>query len=189
MNKVRPIRKLTLFFLLAAMASLLSCAPTLPKQRAAHIVSQYMGYPKPLMGIVTAGPAKGAAIKTFIRGINKLESEGYVTALSSKGGEDRSYLPTEKSKAYMTGIYIKESYPLYEGAVCREVLKSVDGIEFTHGHDAATVSFTTAIEPIEPVYSLLCINRFCDCFGRDFKKTKTLKLKLHRDERGWRIGG
>jgi hypothetical protein len=182
------MRKLKVFLLLTLMAALLSCAPTLSKEEAATIVKQYLGYPKPLMGIVTAGPEGNRAIEQFMKGIDKLEAEGYASARPSKSQAEKSYLPTEKSRDYMTGIYIKDSYPLYEGAVCREVLKSIDDIEFTGGHDAATVAFTTGLEPIEPVYSLLCINKYCDCFGKDFKETQSLKLKLHRYEKGWRIG-
>ena len=183
------MRKLRIFFLLTAMTSLLACAPTLPKEKAAHIVRQYMGYPKPVMGIVTAGPAGGPAIEQFREGIHKLEAEGYVSGLPSKSPSDKTYVPTEKSKSYMTGIYIKDSYPLYEGAVCREVLKSVDDVEFADGHDTAVVTFTAGVEPIEPVYTLLCINKFCDCFGKDFRKTRTLKLRFHRSDSDWRIGG
>jgi hypothetical protein len=182
------MRKLRVFLLFTVMAALLSCAPTLSKEEARTIIKQYLGYPKPLMGIVTAGPEGNPAIEQFIKGIHKLEAEGYASAQPSKSQTDKSYLPTEKSRDYMVGIYIKDSYPLYEGAVCREVIKSIDGIEFTGGHDAATVAFTTGLEPIEPVYSLLCINKYCDCFGKDFKETQPLKLKLHRYEKGWRIG-
>ncbi|MEJ2696471.1 MAG: hypothetical protein P8013_07460 [Candidatus Sulfobium sp.] len=183
------MRKIQVFFLLIVIGSLLSCAPALSKKEAATIVRQYMGYPKPLMGIVTAGPAGGPAIKQFMKGIHKLEAEGYVSGQPSKSPSGKSYHPTEKSRDYMVGIYIKESYPLYEGAVCREVLKSIEDIEYTRGHDAATVTFTSGLEPIEPVYSLLCINKYCDCFGKDFKETQTVKLKLHRYEKGWLIGG
>lgn len=183
------MRKLRVLFLLVIIGSLLSCAPKLSREKAATIVSQYMGYPRILMGIVTAGPAGGPAVKQFMEGINKLEEEGYISGQPSKNKTEKSYLPTEKSKTYMTGIYIKDSYPLYEGAVCREVLKSVDAVKFSQGGDVATVIFTKGLQPIEPVYSLLCINRSCDCFGKDFRKTQTLKLKLHRFEKGWRIGG
>lgn len=183
------MRKFRFFLFAIFLAALLSCSPSLSRKEAVDIVKQYMGYPKPLMGIVTAGPEGGAAIEEFMKGIHKLEAEGYVTGQPSKDPMDKSYLPTEKSKAYMVGIYIKHSYPLYEGAVCREVLKSVDHIEFSQSHDTATVTFTSGLEPIEPVYSLLCINRFCDCFGKDFKETQTLKLNLHRYDKGWRIGG
>ncbi len=183
------MRKFKVFLLLAVVGALLSCAPALSKEEARTIVKQYLGYPKPLMGIVTAGPEGDPAIEQFTKGIHKLEAEGYASAQPSKNPAEKSYLPTEKSRGYMVGIYVKESYPFYEGAVCREVLKSIDGIEFTQGRDAATVTFTTGLEPIEPVYSLLCINKFCDCFGKDFKETQTLKLNLHRYEKGWRLMG
>ncbi len=183
------VRKLKVFLFLCVTGALLSCAPKLSKEQAATIVSRYFGYPKPLTGIVTAGPAGSPAIKQFMKGIRKLEADGFATVQPSKSPKDKAYTPTDKSRAYMVGIYIKDSYPLYEGAVCREVLKSIEGIQFSGGHDAATVTFTAGLEPIEPVYSLLCINKFCDCFGKDFKKTDTLKLRLHRYEKGWRIGG
>lgn len=182
------MKKLQVFLLLCLMGMLLSCAPKLSQDQAVAIVKQYMGYPKPLMGIVTAGPAGGPAIKQFMKGIDRLEAEGYASGRPSKNPAEKSYLPTEKSKAFMTGIYVKDSYPLYEGAVCRQVLKSIDSIEYTGGGDAATITFSARLEPIEPVYSLLCVNRFCDCFGKDFSKTETLRLKLHRSEKGWSAG-
>lgn len=181
--------KLRILLLLCLTGALLSCTAGLSREDAAKIVSRYFGYPKPLMGIVTPGPAGGTGVAQFMKGVNKLEAEGYASGRESKASSGKSYLPTEKSKAYMVGIYINDSYPLYEGAVCREVLKSIDSIDFTEGNDIATVTFTAGLEPIEPVYSLLCINRFCDCFGKDFRKTRTLKLKLHKYEKGWRVGG
>lgn len=174
---------LTGFFLLAFGGGGLS------EDDARKIISQYFGYPKPLVNIIHAGPAGSPDLQKFVKGIDRLIKDGYIKNAPHTGGAEKYYAPTSKSNNYVKGVYIKDSYPFYEGAVCSEVIKKIDDIRYDRQKDTATITFTTGLAPIEPFYSLFCINRYCDYFGEKIKKTEKQKLQLRKYGSSWRMGG
>jgi hypothetical protein len=160
----------------------------LSREEARKIISQYFGYPKLLVDIIHAGPAGGPGLQKFKAGIKRLVNDGYLKKVPG-AGPDEYYAPTSRSSEYIRGVYIKESFPLYEGAVCREVVRKIDDIRYEKQKNIAVITFTTGLEPIEPYYSLFCINKFCDYFGERIKKTEKQKMRLIKYGEGWRLGG
>ena len=139
---------------------LLGCNRGGPSQEeAGKIIAQYFGYPKPLDVFIHAGPAGNPDIQKFNNGITTLVKDGYVKKVPGSG-PDESYAPTSRSSRYVKGVYIKDSFPMYEGAVCREVVKKIDDIRYDRKKNTAVITFTSGLEPIEPFYSLFCINEY-----------------------------
>lgn len=168
---------------------LFSCGQKMSDDDAKRIISQYLKYPQPLLNGSHVGPAGSGDVPRFIKGIEKLEADGYIKEdldKSGRTGNNKNYLPTGKSKDYMTGIYIRDAFAYYDGAVCSEVIKKIDGVDMEKD-DRATIRFTTGYEPIEPFYSLLCINNHCECFGEKLKKVERRTIKLKKYEKGWRL--
>jgi len=178
------------FILSSAMALLLlSCGQKMSDEEAKRIIGQYLKYPQPLFNGSHAGPAGGKDTAAFIKGIEKLQADGYIregSARSGGRGNTKDYLPTEKGRDYMTGIYIRDAFAYYDGAVCTEVIKKIEGVDIEK-NGRATIRYSTGYEPIEPFYSLLCINNYCECFGEKLKKTETRAIRLKKYERGWRL--
>jgi hypothetical protein len=174
---------------LAMALLLLSCGQKMSDEEAKRIIGQYLKYPQPLFNGSQAGPAGSKDIARFIKGIEKLEADGYIRegyARSGGGGNNKDYLPTEKGRDYVAGIYIRDAFAYYDGAVCSEVIKKIEGVDIDK-NDRATIRFSTGYEPIEPFYSLLCINNYCECFGQKLKKTETRTIRLKKYEKGWRL--
>ena len=177
------------FILSSAMALLLlSCGQKMSDDEAKRIIGQYLKYPQPLFNGSHAGPAGGKDIAVFMKGIEKLKADGYIMEGPAKsgGGNNKDYLPTEKSRDYINGIYIRDAFAYYDGAVCSEVIKKIEGVEIDKS-GVATIRFKTGYEPIEPFYSLLCINNYCECFGEKLKKTETSAIRVKKYEKGWRL--
>jgi hypothetical protein len=173
----------------AASLLLLSCGQKMSDDEAKRIIGQYLKYPQPLFNGSHAGPAGGKDVAVFIKGIEKLEADGYIregSAGSGGRGTNKDYLPTEKSGNYMNGIYIRDSFAYYDGAVCTEVIKKIEGVDIDK-RGVATIRFKTGYEPIQPFYSLLCINNYCECFGERLKKTETRAIRVKKYEKGWRL--
>jgi hypothetical protein len=157
------------------------------QEEARKIISQYFGYPKLLVDIIHAGPAGGQGLRKFEKAIKRLVKDGYLKKVPG-AGPDEYYVPTSRSSQYIRGVYIKESFPLYEGAVCKEVVKKIDEILYDRQKNTAVITFTSGLEPIEPFYSLFCINKYCEYFGKRIKKTEKQKLRLVKYGEGWRLG-
>lgn len=166
---------------------LFSCGQKMSDDEAKKIINQYLKYPQPLFNGSHAGPAGSGDVPRFIKGIEKLKADGYIMEDTDKfrsGSNNKNYLPTDKSKDYMTGIYIRDSFAYYNGAVCSEVIKKIDGVDIEK-NSRATIRFTTGYEPIEPYYSLLCINNYCECFGGKLKKTESRAIRVKKYGNGW----
>jgi hypothetical protein len=176
--------------ILSAMSLVLfSCGQKMSDEEAKRIIGQYMKYPQPLFNGSHAGPAGSVDIPRFIKGIEKLEADGYIREGSDRSGlrgNNKNYLATAKSKDFMSGIYIRDAFAYYDGAVCSEVIKKIEGVDIEK-NDRATIGFTTGYEPIEPFYSLLCINNYCECFGEKLKKTQRRTIRVKKYEKGWRL--
>ncbi len=185
------MRKLFAYMLIVTTGLLLLALGTgeLSEKDARKLISQYFGYPKPLVEVVHAGPSGSRDLQKFVKGIDTLIKDGYLKSAPNSGGPDRYYLPTSKGSKYVRQVYIKDSFPIYEGAVCTEVLKKIENIRYDSRENTATISFTTGLEPVEPFYSLFCINKYCDYFGEKIKKTERQTLRLKKAGNVWRIGG
>lgn len=156
---------------------------------ARKIITQYLGYPKPLMTVIHPGPAGSPDVDKFKKGISELLKEGYLKSAPQNSGKDKIYEPSSKGGDYITGISIKDSFPVYEGAVCKEVVKKIDAIRVDKKGDTAVITFTLGLEPVEPFYNLFCINKYCDYFGNRLGKTEKQKLKIKKAGKGWRLSG
>ena len=157
------------------------------EEEAKRVISQYLKYPQPVFNLTHAGPAGSPDVPRFMKGIEKLQVEGYITedASASSNKADKTYVPTGKSRGYVSGLYVRESFAVYDGAVCRIVLRRIDGIG-REKDQCTTVTFTTGYEPIEPYYSLFCINDNCEYFGEKLRKEEPRTIVLKRDGKGWR---
>ncbi len=172
----------------AGLLLLASGTGELSEKDALKLISQYFGYPKPLVEVVHAGPSGSRDLQKFVKGIDALIRDGYLKSAPHSGGADKYYMPTSKGSKYVRQVYIKDSFPIYEGAVCTEVLRKIDEIRYDSRENTATISFTTALEPVEPFYSLFCINKYCDYFGEKIKRTEKQKLRLKKAGNIWTIG-
>ncbi len=171
--------------LLLSFTLVLFLGMELTENDARKIITHYLGYPKPLMTVIHPGPAGSSDTKRFRDGINKLLKDGFLKSPPGSSKE-KLYEPTSKSAGYVTRISVQDSFPLYEGAVCNEVVRKIDSIRLDKKGDTAVVTFTLGIEPIEPFYGLFCINKFCDYYGK-LDKTEKQKLKLRKTARGWAL--
>ncbi len=156
---------------------------------AKRIISQYLKYPQPLFHGIHTGPVGSGDIPKFIQGIEKLQADGYIREVSNKAGlrgNNKNYLATDKGKDYVSGIYIRDAFVYYNGAVCSEVLKKIDGVDIEK-NDGVAIRFSVGYEPIEPFYSHLCINDYCECFGEKLKKAESRMIRVKRYEKGWRL--
>jgi hypothetical protein len=168
---------------------LLSCSQQIPDDEAKKMVLQCVAYPQPVFNMVHAGHAGDSDIPKFIHGVEKLAAEGYIAeeaGEASKGEKNRTYVPTDKSRSFMTGVYIRGSFVMYDGAVCNEVLKKIEGVDFDKNAGVATIRYLTGYEPIEPFYSLLCLNEYCEYFGEKLKREETRTARLRKTGNGWK---
>jgi hypothetical protein len=172
-----------------ALILLLSCSQKISDDEAKKMVLRAVPYPQPVFNMTHAGHAGGADIPRFIGGVNKLAAEGYIREDAAGSGHDetnRTYVPTEKSRGVFTGIYMRGSFVMYDGAVCNEVLKKIEEVDFDKDTGTATIRYVTGYQPIEPFYSLLCLNEHCEYFGEKLKREETRTVKLRKEGSGWK---
>ena len=108
---------------------LMSCGQKITDDEAKKIISQYLKYPEPVFNVTHAGPVAGPDIPKFMKAAEKLVSEGYLreeTEQKEASLKNKTYRPTERSKNYVTGVFIRDSFALYDGALCNEVLKKIE---------------------------------------------------------------
>lgn len=168
---------------------LLSCSQGISDDEAKKMVLHAVPYPQPVFNMTHAGQAGSPDIPRFIEGVKKLAAEGYVREDAAASGHDetnRTYVPTEKSQGIFTGIYLRGSFVMYDGAVCNEVLRKIEEVEFDKGDGKATIRYVTGYERIEPFYSLLCLNEHCEYFGEKLNKEETKTVKLRKTASGWK---
>ena len=168
---------------------LLSCVQQIPDDEAKKMVLQCVAYPQPVFNMTHAGYAGSSDILRFTEGVKKLAAEGYVREDPAGSGNDetnRTYVPTERSQGVFTGIYIRGSFVMYDGAVCNEVIKKIEKVDFDKNARMATIRYLTGYEPIEPFYSLLCLNEYCEYFGEKLKREQTRTARLRKTGSGWK---
>ncbi len=186
------MRRASVSFPLASFLSLIlliSCSQGISDDEAKKMVLRVVAYPQPVFNMTHAGHPGDPDIPRFIEGVKKLAAEGYIKEDASGSGSyenNKTYVPTEKSRGTMTGIYLRGSFVMFDGAVCNEVLKKIDGVDFNKGSGVATVRYVTRYEPIEPFYSLLCLNEHCEYFGEKLKREETRTVKLKRTGNDWK---
>jgi len=64
--------------------------------------------------------------------------------------------------------------------------KSLSEILIDKESKVATITFSTILEPIEPFYSLVCVDKKCRYYNMTLNETKTNKMKLKKYDKGWR---
>jgi hypothetical protein len=185
--RILPARVLETVFYAGIVLSLFSCGQRISDEEAKKIIRQCLKYPRPVFNLTHAGAAGSEDVPRFIDGIEKLAADGYIREDFAKSSNkaDRTFLPTDKGRDFVTGVYIRDSFVVYDGAVCKEFIKKIDSID-KEKDQGMTVKFTTGYEPLEPYYSLLCINYSCECFGEKLKKEESRTVRLKRYEKGWR---
>ncbi|HSB31796.1 MAG TPA: hypothetical protein VLD55_09355 [Candidatus Sulfobium mesophilum] len=174
---------------IAASLFIFSCGQKMSDDEAKKIINQYLKYPHPLFNGCSSGPAGSADFPRFIKGIEKLKADGYLKEAPDNprsGTNNRDYLPADKGRDYMTGIYVRDAFVLYNGAVCNEVIRKIEGVDMEKDR-VATIRFATGYEPVQPFYSLLCLNDYCECFGERLKKVQMRTIRVRKYERGWRL--
>jgi hypothetical protein len=127
----------------------------------------------------------GTDTPRFVQGIERLAAEGYIAEESGGGVKNRTYLPTEKGRGLVNGVYIRDSFAMYDGALCNEVIRKIEGVDFDKDASTVTIRYLTGYEPIEPFYSLLCINAYCEYFGERLKKEEVRSVKLRKSGSRW----
>lgn len=160
----------------------------LTESDARRLITDYLGFPKPLISVVHPGPAGSPDVQKFKKGIDKMIKSGYVKEVPPGAGKDRDYQPTSKAAGYVNGVHVKKSLPFFEGAVSRQIVTRIDEIRYDNRHKTAVISFTLGLEPVQPFYSYFCINGYCDYFGEKIKKTERQKLRVKKTDRGWGLG-
>jgi len=178
---------------LGLVSLLTACNSTsLEDSEATKIINDHFGFPKPVMMILDGHEDNdiwGQAIINFIR------TSGYVYNNPAHGmGSVQAalaptYLPTEKGKGIIKRIDYNGFYKsyTYDGAVVKESLDSIQEILIDKETKIATVKYATKFEPIEPLYSSLCIDRRCKFFGEGLKQKRKNLIKLKKYDKGWRI--
>ncbi len=168
---------------------LLSCSQQISDDEAKKMVLQCVKYPQPVFNMTHAGHAGSPDIPKFIQGVEKLAAEGYIreeSGVEGKGEKNRTYMPTDKGRGLVNGVYIRDSFAMFDGALCNEVLKKIERVDFDKDNATVTVRYVTGYEPIEPFYSLLCINAYCEYFGEKLKKDEARTVKLRKYGNGWK---
>jgi hypothetical protein len=168
---------------------LLSCSQKISDDEAKRLVLTAVPYPQPVFNMTHAGQAGSPDIPRFIQGVERLAAEGYIKGEGNGSPDDRknsTYLPTEKSRGVVTGVYLRGSFVMYDGAVCNEVLRKIEGVDFDENTATVTIRYVTGYEPIEPFYSLLCLNAYCEYFGEKLKREEAKTVKLRKVGSGWK---
>jgi hypothetical protein len=159
---------------------LFSCSQKISDDEAKRMILKAVPYPQPVFNMTHAGRAGTQDIPRFVQGVERLAAEGYIREDGSGTPNNRTYLPTEKSKGVLVGVYLRGSFVMYDGAVCNEVVKKVSDVEFDEGTATATIRYVTGYEPIEPFYSHLCLNEHCEYFGEKLKREEMKTVKLRK---------
>ncbi|MDA8434196.1 MAG: hypothetical protein M0Z60_14725 [Nitrospiraceae bacterium] len=167
---------------------LLSCSQKISDDEAKKMVLRAVPYPQPVFNMTHAGNAGNPDIPRFIQGVEKLAAEGYIKEDAAAGGDakNRTYVPTEKSEGLLTGVYVRDSFVMYDGAVCNEVFRKIEEVDFDKDTSVATIRYVTGYERIEPFYSLLCLNEYCECFGEKLKRKEARTLKVRKVGNDWK---
>lgn len=167
---------------------LLSCSQQISDDEAKKLVLRATTYPQPVFAMVHAGNAGNPDISRFVQGVEKLAAEGYIKEDAAAGGDagNRTYVATEKSEGLLTGAYIRDSFAMYDGAVCNEVFRKIEEVDFDKATFVATIRYVTGYQPIEPFYSLLCLNEYCECFGDKLRRKEARTLKVRKVGNDWK---
>ena len=186
------MKKIGIIFVSVGIVFLLSaCGVNLQENEASKIINEHFGFPKPVMSYLS-----GNANTDIGQGIIKIiQTTGYVVHNPEASGGSVSaalatdFLPTEKGKGIIDGIDHNGFYDsyTYRGSVVSESLDSIKEILIDKETKTAIVKFTTKYEPIEPLYSSVCINERCQFFGDQISKNPERKIELKKYDKGWRF--
>jgi len=126
------------------------------------------------------------------RGIQKLFGQGF--AVNDDRQSTHAYALTQKGKELISklsldclGFNPAECYYGFSGAVVKESILSIQEIALDKQGQTAQVSYTVGYEPVEPLYSLVCVDANCEFAGDGRKRTKTRKALLKKTLKGWHI--
>ena len=187
MHKFRSV-----FGVLGLSYLLISCGVSLQENEATKIINEHFGFPKPVITMID-GDAMSHTGQGIRQGIIRIiRTSGYVynnPAASGAATLVPDYLPTEKGKGFIEGIYHNRFSDRYtfRGALVKESLDAIQEILIDKESKMVTVKYTTKFEPIEPLYSSICINSGCPFFGDQLKRRPTHKINLKKYDKGWRI--
>ncbi|MBE0568385.1 MAG: hypothetical protein IH577_01750 [Deltaproteobacteria bacterium] len=81
---------------------------------------------------------------------------------------------------------VKNSYKV-QAPVARTTVGEIIEIWEDKDNDMAKVVYTVNLEPLEPYYSKLCIDRNCVYYGDSLKKRNTAAKFFKKQDKGWRM--
>ena len=168
-------------FLIITIGSFFSCAPNLSEDEAKKVISQHFK-PEPISCDFNS---KNPFYETAIR---KLMTDGYITYGFSNEYKQR-YEPTQKGAPYLDTItYDKTDKDWYFwGKVVNKVVKDIKEVLIDKNNNSAVVTVTFGFVPVEPFYSLLCIEEKCWYFAEKINQIEEKKIKLKKYDKGWRV--
>lgn len=190
--------KLLVIFLSLTIGSLvLSCGPRLSEEEAKTIISErYGGERVSTLILVYENNKNSTEDKKLIMGLQKLISDGYVEIDDTDyiKGQYYPYKPTSKGRPYINKLsfyyrFSEDNVWTFDGTVARKVLKEINEILIDKQNNIATVTFTLKLEPVEPIYSLVCVSSNCSYFGLSSINDEKMKVILKKWDKGWRMLG
>jgi hypothetical protein len=197
-REVNAMPKLLVIFLSLTIGSLiLSCGPRLSEEEAKTIISQHYGGKLVSDTILVFENNKNSPEdKKTIMALQKLISDGYVEIDETHQTYNHTqYKPTSKCRSYIKLSFdyrfSEDNLWTFDGTVARKVLKEINEILIDKQNNIATVTFTLKLEPVEPIYSLVCVSSNCRYFGLSSTSIndETMKVILKKWDKGWRMLG
>lgn len=176
----------------------LSCGrTTLSEQEAKTIIAEAVpAAPLPSMLVDDIIPRQ---FPQMVDGIKRLAADGYLKCLPPRiaAGDRMSPVefgncePTEKAKPYLPqGVAWNHVHGYYFARVSvgNVRLQTIKEILIDEKSNTAIVSYTVGIEPVEPFYSVFCVEaKRCPYAGAALHQTVVREINLTKYDKGWRV--
>ena len=158
-----------------------AAGPSLSEQEAAGVIRAHFGYPIAVIAQINFRD-KSPEMLAY------LKNAGYIADSPTRTCCGDFYTTTEKGKPHF-GDFVKYLTGRNLSVDCVYAKKEIKSIE-TVSVDVkrgATVTYTEALEPNEPVYSEVFRQSQEGAPKIDFNKTEKMTVRLRFDGKGWRV--
>ena len=174
------------FFVILVWSLPIPCnaGPVLSDEEAIGIIRAHFGYPIAVSDQITFK-------EKSLGMLDYLKSAGYIVDSPAQTCCGDFYATTEKGKPHF-GDFVKylSNGNLYVDCVyAKRVIKSIEAISVDPKQKDATVVYSEALEPNEPVYWAVFRKSQEAAQGIDFNKTQRITVKMMYDGKDWRAEG
>jgi hypothetical protein len=164
---------------------------SLSRQDAEALIVRHFGYPCLAPHVTVCGELDSPVWKGF----EKLVETGYLIPNLNRGFQyEPKLVPTEKGKPYIkrgpTFNVLIRDYCM-QVYVCTVVFKGITVIEVDEAQGRARVEYQTALEPVQPFYSLFCADSpapACRPYtGHKLAETAAYTVVIQQTANGWEV--